>query len=68
MKKRSKGITLISLAITIAVLIILAGVSVSAILGDDGIIKRAQESADLTKKSESKEIINRAVLEFRLTE
>ena len=68
MKKRSKGITLISLAITIAVLIILAGVSVSAILGDDGIIKRAQESADLTKKSESKEIINRAILEFRLTE
>ena len=68
MKKRSKGITLISLAITIAVLIILAGVSVSAILGDDGIIKRAQESANLTKKSESKEIINRAILEFRLTE
>ena len=68
MKKSSKGITLISLVITIAVLIILAGVSVSTILGDDGIINKAQESANLAKNNEAKEIINRTVLEFRLTE
>ena len=68
MKKRSRGITLISLVITIAVLIILAGVSVSAILGDDGIINKAQESANLAKNSEAKEIINRTILEFRLTD
>ena len=49
MKKSNRGITLISLAITIAVLIILAGVSVSAILGDDGIINKAKKSANLTK-------------------
>ena len=68
MKKSSEGITLISLVITIAVLIILAGVSVSAILGDDGIINKAQESANLAKNSEAKEIINRTILEFRLTD
>ncbi len=67
-KKANTGITLVALAITVVVLIILAGVSINAILGDDGIIKKAQESANLTKESEAKEIINRAVLEFRLTE
>lgn len=67
-KKANTGITLVALAITVVVLIILAGVSINAILGDDGIIKKAQESANLAKESEAKEIINRAVLEFRLTE
>ena len=67
-KRYKRGITLISLAITVVVLIILAGVSINAVVGDDGIIKKAQESANLTKESEAKEIINRAVLEFRLTE
>ena len=37
--KEIKGITLITLAITIVVLIILAGVSINAVIGDDGIIK-----------------------------
>ena len=67
-KKCKSGITLIALAITVVVLIVLAGVSINAVVGDDGIIKKAQESANLTKESEAKEIINRAVLEFRLTE
>lgn len=67
-KKCKSGITLIALAITVVVLIVLAGVSINAVVGDDGIIKKAQESANLTKESEAKEIINRSVLEFRLTE
>ena len=65
--KEIKGITLITLAITIVVLIILAGVSINAVIGDDGIIKKAQNSAELTKESEAKEIINRTVMEFYLT-
>ena len=64
--KESKGITLITLVITIVVLLILAGISINAVIGDDGIIKKAQDSADLTKESEAKEIINRAILEFYL--
>ena len=66
--KEIKGITLIALAITVVVLIILAGVSINAVVGDDGIIKKAHNSANLTRESEAKEIINRAVLEFRLTD
>ena len=65
--KNKKGITLIALVVTVVVLIILAGVSINAVIGDDGIIKKAQESANLTKESEAKEIINRTVLEFGLT-
>ena len=65
--KEIKGITLITLAITIVVLIILAGVSINAVMGDDGIIKKAHNSANLTKEAEVKEAINRTILEFYLT-
>ena len=50
------------------VLIILAGVSINAVIGDDGIIKKAQNSANLTKEAEVKESINRTILEFYLTD
>ncbi len=66
--KETKGITLITLAITIVVLIILAGVSINAVIGDDGIIKKASNSANLTKEAEVKEAINRTILEFYLTD
>ena len=41
------GITLVALVVTIVVLLILAGVTITALLGDDGIIKKAQNAADL---------------------
>jgi len=41
--KNTKGITLISLVITIIILIILAGVGINFAIGEKGIIKRAQE-------------------------
>ena len=41
---KEKGITLIALVVTIVVLLILAGVSLNAIFGDNGIIKRAQDA------------------------
>lgn len=64
--KETIGITLISLVVTIVVLMILAGVSINTILGDNGIIKKSQESANLTKETEAKEIMNRVVLEYYL--
>ncbi|MFR5153778.1 MAG: hypothetical protein ACLTF2_04515 [Clostridia bacterium] len=66
--KNKKGITLIALVVTVVVLIILAGVSINAVIGDDGIIKKAQNSANLTKEAEVKEAINRTILEFYLTD
>ena len=40
MLDNKKGITLIALVVTVVVLIILAGVSINAVLGDNGIIKK----------------------------
>ena len=40
--KRNKGITLIALVVTIVVLLILAGVSISMLTGENGIIKQAE--------------------------
>jgi len=42
--KGKNGITLISLVVTIIVLIILAGVSISLVLGDNGIVTKAKEA------------------------
>ena len=65
--KNKKGITLIALVVTVVVLIILAGVSINAVLGNNGIIKKANQAASVTKEAEVKEAINRTILEFYLT-
>ena len=44
--KREKGITLIALVITIVVLLILAGVSLSLVIGNDGILTRSKDTAN----------------------
>ena len=49
------GITLIALVITIIVLLILAGVSIGMLTGDNGIITNAQESKISTELAEYKE-------------
>ena len=51
MIKENKGITLIALVITIIVLIILAGISINLLLGDNGIIKKAQEAGIESEKA-----------------
>ena len=56
---RENGITLVSLIVTIIVLIILAGVSINLVLGDNGIItiaKRAKENIELAKIEEETEL------------
>ena len=51
MLKKQKGITLVALVITMVVLLILAGVSINLVLGDNGIVKKAQEAQ--TKSAEA---------------
>lgn len=53
--RKQKGITLIALVITIIVLLILAGVSISSILGDDGLIGKARTAAEKSKKAMEEE-------------
>ena len=44
MIKKEQGITLIALVVTIVVLLILAGVSIAMLIGENGIITRASEA------------------------
>ena len=64
--KEMKGITLVALVVTIVVLLILAGVSINTVLGDDGIIKKAKEAAEATRRASAEEEMNRLVLEYQL--
>ena len=45
---------------------ILAGVSINTVLGDDGIIQKAKEAAAATKQASAEEEMNRLVLEYQL--
>ena len=44
MLKGQRGITLVALVITIIVLLILAGITISLTLGQNGILKRAEDA------------------------
>ena len=66
-KTNSKGITLIALAITIIVLLILAGVSIAAMTSDNGIIKQAQNAKEETEKANMEERIDQIIIEIEGT-
>ena len=53
MQKNSKGITLIALVITIIVLLILAGVTIATLTGDNGILNQAGKAKDKTTEAEA---------------
>ena len=61
LKKSSKGITLIALVITIIVLLILAGVSIAMLTGDNGILTQASKAKDENIKGQEKEQIRLAM-------
>ncbi len=46
MKKEEKGITLVALVVTIVVLLILAGISLNLVIGNEGILTRSKDAAD----------------------
>ena len=54
--KKEKGITLIALVVTIVVLLILAGVSISILSGDSGLIKKVQESRNKWGEAEKDDL------------
>ena len=62
--KEKRGITLIALAVTIVVILILAGVTIDVTLGDKGILNKSKEAADrinnLVKEDEAElnELLN----------
>ena len=64
--KEMKGITLVALVVTIVVLLILAGVSINLVLGNNGIITKAKEAAEKTAEAQEKEMTERNLLEQEL--
>ena len=54
-KKKESGITLIALVISIIVLLILAGVTIAALSGDNGILTRAKEAKEKTEQAQDDE-------------
>lgn len=66
--REEKGITLIALTVTIVVLLILAGISLSLVLGNEGILKRATNAVDKTEKARIKEEIELAILDIQAEE
>lgn len=68
MKKINKntGITLIALVVTIIVLLILAGVSISMLTGQNGILNRATEAVNKTKNASTTEKIHMAIASYNI--
>ena len=64
--RKQKGITLIALVITIIVLLILAGVSIAMLTGQNGILTQASNAKIETEKADVEEGISLSVSEFRL--
>ncbi len=62
--KKCRGITLIALVITIIVLLILAGVSLNLIAGEEGILKRATSAVDKNKVETVKEDVELVVADL----
>ena len=63
---KEKGITLIALVITIIVLLILAGVSISMLTGDNGILTQAQRAKELTEASSEEEYIQLLLIGYNI--
>ena len=59
--KESKGITLIALVITIIVLLILAGVTIATLTGDNGILTKAQDAKTQTEQAKEDENLKIAI-------
>ena len=64
MMKEQKGITLIALVITIIVLLILAGVSIAMLTGENGILTKATTAKTNTIEAELKEQVSLALGEI----
>ena len=62
--KNKSGITLIALVITIIVIIILAGISISILSGENGVLNQAQKSKESTELAQIKEELIEKWYEF----
>ena len=64
--RKNQGITLIVLVITVIVLLILAGISIATLTGNNGILTRTQEAKNKTEEADDIEKIKLAVSEAQI--
>ena len=64
LKYCKKGITLISLVVTIIVLLILAGITISMLFGENGLLNRATDATEEYSKSEAREKVELLLSEY----
>ena len=65
--RKTKGITLIALVITIVILLILSGITIVSLTGENGILKRAQVSKDTTNKNQAAETMNLKITNIQIS-
>ena len=65
-KNNKNGITLIALVITIIVLLILAGVSIAMLTGENGILTQARKAKEETQLGSEKEGLSLSVMEYKV--
>ena len=68
MLKNKKGITLVALVVTIVVLLILAGVSINLVLGNNGIIAKAKDAETKSAEASQNDLIGMNELAQQLEE
>lgn len=75
MLKKEKGITLVALVVTIIILLILAGVTITIALSDNGLFQRSKQAVNEHKNGEQRdvnsmtnatEVINDIIREYNL--
>lgn len=64
--RKQKGITLIALVVTVIVLIILAGISISIILGENGLVAKAKRAATQTEEATANEEMGMYMASLRI--
>lgn len=62
-KQKNTGITLVALVITIIVLLILAGVTLSMIMGENGILRKANSASEKTKQQQVSEELKTIIID-----
>ncbi len=64
--KKEKAITLIALVITIIILLILAGVTIATLTGEDGLLRKAINARNATNESQAREKVELLLSEYRI--
>ncbi len=64
--RNNKGITFVGLVVTIIVLLVLAGVSISLFVGNNGILKRTKSAASVKEKTTAEQEVKISIMDAQM--